>query len=170
MRLPHRKSTDGGHVLFQPGHHPTTLNQGTYCNTTFSGSGTVTFNAGFYYFSGGFNVNGSVNLAGTGVTLYNAGGTFNFGLGTENLTAPASGNAANVVIFQPSSDGNSMTFNGSAPAVLTGLVYAPGGQVILDGTSTTLTDIVAKDITINASGTMTFPTSASQSTSTGLSE
>jgi hypothetical protein len=111
-----------------------------------------------------------VNLAGTGVTLYNAGGTFNFGLGTENLTAPASGNAANVVIFQPSSDGNSMTFNGSAPAVLTGLVYAPGGQVILDGTSTTLTDIVAKDITINASGTMTFPTSASQSTSTGLSE
>jgi Flp pilus assembly protein TadG len=148
---------------------PTTLNPNTYCNTTFNGSGTVTFNPGFYYFSGGFNVNGSVSLAGTGVTLYNAGGTFNFGNGTENLVAPTTGNDANVVIFQPSSDTNSLTFNGTAAAVLTGLVYAPASQVILDGTSTTLTDVVAKDITINASGTMTFPSSSSSSTS-GLSE
>jgi hypothetical protein len=112
----------------------------------------------------------SVSLAGTGVTFYNAGGTFNFGLGTENLTAPSTGNYANVLIFQPTSDTNSMTFNGSAAAVLTGLVYAPGGEVILDGTSTTLSDIVASQILINASGTMTFPNTSGTRGSIGLSE
>jgi hypothetical protein len=149
---------------------PTTINAGTYCNTIFQGSGTVTLNAGLYYFSNGFNINGSVSLAGTGVTLYNASGTMNFGQGTETLVAPTSGTAANVLLVQPASDTNSITFNGRAAAVLTGLLYAPGAQLILDGTSTTLSDIIAGSVLINASGTMTFPTAAGGGASGGLAE
>lgn len=148
---------------------PVTITPGTYCNTIFQGSGTVTLSAGFYYFTNGFNVNGSVNIAGNNVTLYNAAGAINFGQGTENLVAPTTGNYANVVYFQPATNSNTLTFNGTATAVLNGLVYVPGGQLILDGTSSTWTQVIAKDITINASGSLTFNAASSSGTS-GLSE
>jgi hypothetical protein len=142
---------------------PVTIAPGKYCSQVlFNGSGTATLAAGTYEFQQGLNVNGSVSLAGSGVTLYNEG-TINFGQGTENLVAPTTGTFANILIYQPSGDTNSMTFNGSAAAVLTGLVYTPGATIILDGTSTTLTEVVAKDVLINAKGTLTFNGSSSSS-------
>lgn len=148
---------------------PVTLNPGTYCNTLFSGSGTVTLNPGLYYFKGGFNCNSPVpNFAGTGVTLY-TDGTINWGTGTVNLAAPTSGAYADVLVYQPASDTSSMTFQGKSTAALTGLIYLPSAQLILDGTDTTISYLVAKDILINASGTISAPSSLA-STGSGLSE
>ena len=132
----------------------TTLNPGYYQNgLNFNSSGyTVTLNPGVYYFDGGINV-GGVTLNGTGVTIYLANGQLNMNsASTINLTAPASGPTAGLVIWQPASNGSQMNLDSGSNSNWGGGVYLPGAQLTLNGDSTVsgFGMIVAQSVMLNS--------------------
>jgi hypothetical protein len=127
-----------------------TFNPGTYeiagGGFLVSGSAHVTLNPGTYEIAGGgFIVSGNAVVSGSGVLIYNAGSSFpkaggsfggvNFsGTSSVNLTGPATGPYAGIVIFQ--SRDNTTTLELSVSALLgTGLVYAPSAVLYLAGSS-----------------------------------
>ncbi len=161
---------------------PVSLSPGTYCNTTFSGSGAVTFAPGLYYFKGGFSSTTAQNFSGSGVTFYLTG-TTNFNTGTADLSAPTSGSYADVLVYQASS--NAVNFNNAGNGTFSGLVYAPTSWISVcgdvsvcyryqpaggvAGTTTNWSSIVGYQININTLSTMNF-VGLSDAYGNGLSE
>jgi Flp pilus assembly protein TadG len=122
---------------------------------------TVNMNPGTYVFTGTLDFSGGGTLNGNGVTLYIApGGTLGGngnGNTTLNLTAPqlvatktspatcSSPCPYNgVLIYQDSTNSNTIKLNGTPVANFTGIVYAPTAQFELSGntTMTLTTDFV----------------------------
>lgn len=141
------------------------LSPGKYCSQVLTeGSGcTVTFAPGTYVFEDGFTNNSCTAMSGTGVTIYNQGGSFIDDTGTINIAAPTTGNYAGVVFYQPSSNTSQFTINGgSSSAGFQGMIYAPTSDIIVDGALSTWVLVVCDDITLNSSSSVnvsssTFP-------------
>jgi hypothetical protein len=107
--------------------------------------------------------NPNSNFVGSGVFLYiRPDGNFSFQGGTVNLTAPTSGSYANMLIYvasdyqgqEPGCD-----INGGSGITLTGVIYAPYCDVVLDGSSSSIgltAQLVAYTIYIKGSGGLTF--------------
>jgi len=106
-----------------------------YTGMTFSSSGNITLNPGIYVVNGNFKTTGSVNITGTGVTLYLLNGSFSLGgSGTVTLSPPGVGSAYNnVVIYQPPSNTNTISFGGTGNANVSGIIYATKASVSLGG-------------------------------------
>jgi hypothetical protein len=161
---------------------PVSLNPGTYCNTTFTGTGTVTLAPGLYYFKGGFTSTTAQNFTGSGVTLYLTG-TTNFYSGTATLTAPSTGSDTSVLIYQAST--GALNINNAGNGTFSGLVYAPNSWVSIcgdistcyryqpaggvSGTTQTWSSIVGWQININTLTTLNF-TGIDDSSGNGISE
>ncbi len=111
----------GGNVSIAPGCYSSFKNTG----------GTVTMQPGQYEFTGSLEQTGG-SLVGSGVTLYVApsASTIQLGGNSVNLSAPTSGNYANVLYYQDSTNAAKAQFISTNTSV-TGLVYAPAaiGQV-----------------------------------------
>ena len=89
-----------------PLHNTQTLSPAFFCGLTLNSDANITLNPGIYYIGkGGLDVAGQATLTGSGVTLVftssnNGYGTATINGGaTLNLTAPASGPTAGIVIF-----------------------------------------------------------------------
>ena len=136
-----------------------TLSPGRYCTQViFEGNGPIVFQPGVYDFTQGFIVNsGPPSFTGSGVTIYNQGTIIFDGTPNINLTAPTTGSYAGVVYYQPASDTNQFIINSGAGQVSggwAGMIYAPGAQIVIDGTLSTWLLVVAKDLLFNSSSSV----------------
>ncbi|HTV72802.1 MAG TPA: pilus assembly protein TadG-related protein [Candidatus Acidoferrales bacterium] len=166
-------STSGCQAAVTENDGPATLVPGCYAGFTDDGQ-TVTFEPGVYTFTGNFTMNGGTvngdgvtfNMEGSAATVYNGG--------TENLTAPTSGDTAGILIYQPSSNTSTLEMHGGdvsgvCPVTDTptnsGAVYAPGAEVEVLGSEWTPSTIIAGSLVQNGGtvcvtlqpGTTTFP-------------
>jgi hypothetical protein len=81
---------------------------------------------------GGFAVNGSASVSGSGVVIYNGGSGKTFGgftlsgSGSVNLSSPTTGAYAGILLFQSRDNMRAVDLSGSAVANLHGgVIYAP---------------------------------------------
>ncbi len=132
---------------------------GYYCNgLSISGSGTTTFQPGFYYVQGNLAFQGSANVSGSGVTFFiqKSGTTAISGSATVNLSAPTSGTYAGILFFgdRAGNTSNNNNISGSSSSVLTGAIYYPTQQVSYTGGSSSpsnCTQIIGDTITFSGS-------------------
>ena len=140
------------------------LNPGTYLilggGFTESGNANVTASGvTFVIDGGGFNMSGNAILTGSGDSIFNTT-TTNTSNGTAgalnvsgnsylNITGPATGPNAGVVIYQPSFNTQVLTFSGNAIAGLTEAIIAPGAQLALTGNANVNAAIVVKQLAMS---------------------
>jgi hypothetical protein len=102
---------------------------------SFPPSGVTTLNAGTYCLNGEFRLNAGDRLAGTGVTIYMESGAITWNGGAElDLSAPASGDLAGLLLYAPMSNTNTMRLNGNGASILTGTIFMPAAPLIYNGT------------------------------------
>ncbi|MFL5195318.1 MAG: TadE/TadG family type IV pilus assembly protein [Microvirga sp.] len=110
---------------------------GTYC-ATLEIKGIATLAPGVYVLKDGLNIAAQGQASGTGVTFYltgpSAGFTINGG-GTLNLSAPASGEYAGVLIYQDGAAnvGGTNKLNGDNNTILKGAIYTPTQKLVVTG-------------------------------------
>ena len=113
-----------------------TLSPGVYCyGINFNGTTTLTLNPGTYVIkSGNWNFNGGT-MTGTGVTFYFVDSSYIQFNGTSklNLTAPTTGNFANLLWYEAQSlSQSSFTVNATNGANLEGLIWLPSRNLTLN--------------------------------------
>jgi len=130
----------------------TTLQPGYYSNgINLNSNVTVNLTPGLYYMNGSINVNSGATLectgctGGQGVTLYFSNGTLQPNSGsTVQLTAPStggtsSGNVANMLIWEGSSNSSGLTMDAGSSSYFNGVIYMPDGTLTLNsGSGTTI--------------------------------
>jgi hypothetical protein len=141
LALPPAPANTFGPVLYF-GNAPLTLNPGTYVGgVQLYGSGQVTLNPGGYYMQGGgFKVGGAARVSGSNVLIVNApvkpSDEIDFaGPNSVNLSGLTSGPYQGLVILQDPNSIAVMRFVGQTSVTLSGVVYAPHAQVLIQGTA-----------------------------------
>jgi hypothetical protein len=158
--------TNFGSVSYTSGTHP--LYPGIYTQIKASGTASLTLTSGTYLIEGGgFTVTGSASVSSCGVLIYNtgsnypaSGGSFGGitlgGNGTVNLTAPASGTYAGLVIFQPPANTRAISLSGNAAQGLSGTVYAPAALLSLSGNASLQGAVVVNQLSLSGLATSTL--------------
>ncbi len=143
-------------LAFQGNGYHGYLNPGCYSGMNLNGA-TVTLNPGTYVLSSGsYNFNGAA-LRGSGVTFYiTAGTSLNFNGATLNLTPPATGYLAGVLMYQVPGNSNNPNFNGASSQTVSGLLYFPSASVNFNGSLGAYAVLVVNDVNFNGS-TQNFP-------------
>jgi hypothetical protein len=125
---------------------------GRYCSQLIvNGCTNVTFQSGFYEFDAGVTLNGASNVTGTDVTFYNKAGQAVINGSTVSLAATSTGSYEGMLFYQPSSNTNGFTVNGSG-AGFQGGAYAPAAAVTINGVISKWALVIGSTITINGSG------------------
>ncbi len=154
-------ATAGSCTNLSPVNSRKTLNLGTgyYCGLTANSNSTVNLtSSGTYAFNGNVILNSNTTLNGTGgVTLYFKSGSLTLNSNVSlSLTAPTTGTYAGIAIFQNRTDSNSMILNSNSTLKVTGAIYAPAANLILNSNS--FSDVysimVANTITINSNSAL----------------
>ncbi len=119
-----------------------TMTPGNYSGT-FPPNGVDTLNSGIYCLSGSFKMNANDKLTGNEVLIVlEVGGTLDWNGGSEiKLKAPKSGPFRNLLIFARLGNPNShpkMYINGNSNSELTGTIYMPSIELIINGNNTQL--------------------------------
>lgn len=114
-----------------------TFNPGVYCGGINLNSGaTATLNAGTYIMKGSVNAGSGSSITGNGVTIYFSTGSLTMNSSSHaSLVAPTSGTYSGMLLFQDSSDTNSIILDGDSTSKWQGAVYAPSAQLTLNGGS-----------------------------------
>lgn len=142
-----------------------TLSPGCYSNFN-TGNHTYTLQPGTYYLNNtSLNLSGQTKLVGDGVTIILTGdnpGTISMnGSSAIDLTAPTTGEYANVVLIGTTSGDN--TINGNNDTALDGAIYFPNGDVQFTGStgqSFQCAMVVAYTVTFTGSSTIQNNTSS----------
>jgi hypothetical protein len=125
--------------------------------------GTVHLEPGVYVIDGDFRINANANVTGTDVTLFLRGDNVMHINGTANvnLSAPTTGDYANVLVFaDPQASGagpDEHTINGGSGVQLDGVIYVPRGAVKINGNSNgagTCMPVVAQTVLITGTTTL----------------
>jgi hypothetical protein len=136
-----------------------TITPGKYCGISFSTtySQNVTFSPGNYYITGGggLSFKGSGHVSGTGVFFYVNSGSVTFS-NTQRirLVAPTGGTRPGILIFQPASNGNAATIDGSNNGIgskMQGALYFPNATLTMSGAGNNAAYmlLVAKTLNLN---------------------
>jgi hypothetical protein len=147
----------------------TTLEPGCYDGLNINaGSGTVTLSQGLYIINGNLQITagGNTTVTGTNVVFYfpstNDSAQIT-GAATVSLTAPTTATTidganipANVLFYQNPNDTTTMTISESGPSTLTGIIYVPGAQLDLSGSSTSTLDSDLIVGSLDFTGSMSF--------------
>jgi Flp pilus assembly protein TadG len=141
-----------------PGYTVTVLQTGVYYeqnNVTFNSNTSVTLPAGVYYLPNGVTFNGGSTVVANGVTFITGNGNIIVdGNSNVTVTAPTTGPYAGLIFATQSS----LTFNGNPNVTMQGAIYAPDGQVTIDGNFTGITNpcltIVASSVLFNGNSTL----------------
>ncbi|MBI5936178.1 MAG: Tad domain-containing protein [Chloroflexi bacterium] len=111
-----------------------TLSPGTV-NGNFPPNGVDALNPGIYCVTGDFDLHGNATLTGSEVLIVMLNGTVTWnGNSTANLSGPTSGPFKGLLLYQPITNTNVVTINGTTSMQLTGSILAPGATVRLLGT------------------------------------
>lgn len=158
-----------------------TLNPGVYCNGLTIQDNT-TLNSGIYYIAGGtLKINSGADVSGSGVSIILTKSTdgpvgyadisVNNG-GNVNLTAPATGPYAGILIYQDrnasTSPSTNISVNGDTNMILTGAIYIPRNKISFKGGSSMTgdcTQIIANEV-IFTSGANSYMNNACDGTGT----
>jgi Flp pilus assembly protein TadG len=150
---------------------PGVYNNGLVLNPSPTSPTTYTFNPGVYYINstqlscGAGGSAAAILICGSNIVVNATGVTFvlpdsnavivaSATNTTFNLTAPSTGWSAGVAIWVPSSTQTNNFGGSSSTANVTGLIYAPKGDIQYSGTTAaTCTQIVANMITFQANST-----------------
>ena len=148
---PSSNSCDHTNLLYNGG-QTVTLQPGVYCGgLTLNGGVNATFNPGLYVFTGNVISNGGNILTGTGVTFdFKSGSVTLNGSETATLTAPTTGNYANVLFYQPKANASAPTLNAGNLGSLIGALYFPGATVTGNASGDYWTLLIAGSITLNS--------------------
>lgn len=116
-----------------------TMQPGLFQNITFNGSTRISMAPGLYIFKNSNIVNSGSVMTGTGVAIYfpdaNSKIQFN-GDVTLNLSAPASGDYAGILFFEPPNLSKSpLVFNSTNDSLIEGLMYLPSRNVTFNSSS-----------------------------------
>ena len=142
------------------------LSPGVYCgNFNFNGSGTLNLKPGTYVFKNTkWNINSGWKVNGTGVTFYfaDANSYIQVNSGVEiNVTAPASGDYADLLFFEPDGLSKSQfSINGSAGHKFEGLIYLPSRNVTFNSMSSVSSEaitMVFNQLILNSANWMIAP-------------
>jgi len=104
----------------------------------------VTLNPGIYYVTGGVSFTGAATVKGSGVMFYfpsGAGSINTDGSGSGGvvsniqLSAPATGPYAGILIFQDHGDVNGARIGGDNSSFFDGALYFPGAQLTFFGSA-----------------------------------
>jgi hypothetical protein len=108
----------------------------TYSSISINTS-NVTFPAGLYIVDGSMTINGTANVAGTGVTFYitNNGSVTINGTGNVTLSAPDTGTYAGILFYQDPNDSSSAKINGTSGSYFQGALYFPKALLDFGGTA-----------------------------------
>ena len=154
-----------------------TISQGIYAQIKVSGSGRLSLNPGIYIIEGGgLTVTGNASIAGSGVTIYNAGsnypnsgGSFGgitlSGNGTFSLSAPTTGTYAGILIFQSRQNTRALSFSGNAMAGMSGTIYAANALLSMSGNASLQNPLIVG--MLNLSGNVSLTQIAVGSDGTG---
>jgi hypothetical protein len=153
------------------------ISQGVYSQISVTGNASLTLGPGIYVIEGGgITVTGNASISGQNVFIYNAGSNYpgnggNFGgitlsgNGTFNLSAPASGTYAGILIFQSRQNTRALSLSGNAMAGMSGLIYAPNALLSMSGNAA-LTGALGVG-TLNLSGNVALTQTAAGSDGSG---
>lgn len=119
-----------------------TMSPGNYSGT-FPPSGVTTLQSGIYCLSGSFKMNANSKLTGDQVLIVlEVGGTLDWNGGSEiKLSAPKSGPFKGLLIFSRLGNPNThpkMYINGNSNSTLTGTIFLPSIDLIINGNNTQL--------------------------------
>ncbi|MDR3526491.1 MAG: pilus assembly protein [Rhizomicrobium sp.] len=123
-----------------------TMQPGVYCGwVNFNGAPTITFAAGTYVIkNGGWNVNGG-SWSGAGVTFYFADTSkiqFNSAV-QATLSAPTSGTYDGILMYEAAGlSASQFIFDDSKGHTLSGLIYLPSRQMVMNAGANTVADAV----------------------------
>jgi Tfp pilus assembly protein PilV len=122
-------------------------------------SGTCTLATGVYVVQNGFGVsNGATLNAGAGVLIYLMSGQFNIGSANAvTITAQTSGAYRGIAVWQAAADTQQLVIgNGAGSVAINGVLYAPKGQLAINGgVLPSITQIVVQSLIINNGITLT---------------
>ena len=122
-----------------------TINPGIYTAINVSGNANLTLNPGVYLIEGGgFVAYGNASVRGDGVTIFNAGSRFPLGGGSSGaislsgngaitLSPAMTGAYAGLLVVQPSSNSQTLSFSGNAAAGVSGIIDAPSAGLVESG-------------------------------------
>jgi hypothetical protein len=156
--------TSSGAVTLS-GNSTQTINPGTYSQISVTGNAKLTMTAGVYVIAGGgFTVSGNGSVVGSGVMIYNGGGTGGTftgvtlsGNGSIDLSAATTGPYAGILIFQSRDNSRVMSLSGNAMVLHGGVIYAPAAVLTVSGNASLTGSVVVNQLQLsgNASSTLT---------------
>jgi hypothetical protein len=138
-----------------------TINPGVYSQIKLSGTASLTMNPGVYVIAGGgISVTNTASITGVGVMLHvtnstypAAGGTFagvSFNTtGAVNLSAPATGSYAGVLLFQARSSTKAITINGTLAQQFRGTIYATSALLSIAGSTIIRSAMVVNQLQVS---------------------
>lgn len=114
-----------------------TLSPGTV-NGSFPPSGVTFLESGVYCVNGGFTMHGG-NLTGQNVVIVMESGDIDWNGNAEiKLDAPNEGPFKGLLIFAPMSNTNEMKINGNSNSELTGTIWMPAADIVINGNNSQL--------------------------------
>jgi Putative Flp pilus-assembly TadE/G-like len=136
----------------------TTVSPGCYSGLTIGSGANVTFSDGngcangcLYVINGPINIASGVTLTGTGVTFYFKNTIAMDPSTNMQLSAPTSGAWNGILLYEDSSDTNSLPIQGASGSSLQGIIYAPSATVDLSNAAgmSLCTALVVNQLTNN---------------------
>lgn len=131
------------------------MTAGTYTGT-FPPSGVTALQSGVYCINGSFKLNAKDKLTGANVVIVMQSGDIDWNGSSEvNLSAPATGDFAGLLIYAPLSNSNTMQINGNSNSTLIGTILMTGAAIVVNGNNSQLQKANSQLIgyTVELSGT-----------------
>jgi hypothetical protein len=112
----------------------------------------------------GMRFNGSTEIDCAGVTFFATTGTVTWNGGVANtLSAPSTGDYANLLIYMPSTNSSALSINGNAENSLTGSIIAVASPITIEGNTGTVagtfqlsSQIIGHTVDIGGNGAVTI--------------
>jgi len=110
----------------------------------------------------GMRFNGSTEINCAGVTFFASTGTVTWNGGVANtLSAPSTGDYANLLIYMPSTNSSALSINGNAENSLTGSIIAVASPITIEGNTGTIagsfqlsSQIIGHTVDVGGNGTI----------------
>lgn len=149
--------------------YPNPVPTGCYNSIVTSGTVTLHLQSGLYIFKG-ITASGSLNIVGTGVTIYMpSGGITGSGNVGLNITAPTSGTYNGMALWISRTNSSGITLSGNSTTSFQGIIYAPDSNLTFSGTTplTLTSDLIVNNMTFSGNTTIQNYTTVNSTTPLG---
>ena len=142
---------------------------GCYNSIVTSGTATLNLSPGLTIINGSIIAAGSLNITGTGVTLFMTGGIIGSGNVGLNITAPTSGAYDGMALWLQRGDSTGLTLSGNSTTSFNGILYAPSSPLTFSGTTplSMTADLIVSNMTFSGTTNITNYTTINGTTPLG---